>query len=722
MMFQKRVLGCALIVLASVTSTGCIAFMSIARGILQGDADVARCLEAESVFRCAFGYGEEGSTSSIEDPDGFGEALLDPIVLEVPAGTSSQIAGSFTNNLGQSGNLIVYPALPFIPVDDTRTMKAGPGKELVILDLPDTAARDAFYEFELDLPQLVTPGSTANVKAVATGKRTIGGKAFYMPLMPCTSVIASMPTIELPYTSTATRIDIRLRDITGCNHEIYRYTRPPQICDLDNDADVDQRDLDIVTRTGAAAPGDPRDIDRSGTFTAADVNQCQTQCTRGSCATEPTTPLTYLLAEGATGAFFDTELLLANPTLNFAPVTLRYLRPGGAPIEQERTLAPMSRTTLRLDDVSGLEDAEFSTVVTSTAGVPLVVERTMRWDAALDYGAHSEKATAGAAPTWYFAEGSQGFFFTYFLLVNPQPDANTARVTYLREGAAPIVREYALSPFSRRTVFAGDEAALIDSSFGARIDFEQPGMAERAMYFGTTPLFNGGHESAGVTAPSTSWFLAEGATGSFFTTFVLLANPGDVDANVTLTYLPSTGVPVIKRVTLPARQRMTRNIATEDAALESAAVGVRIESDRGIIVERAQYWPNPAETWAEAHNSFGVTETATRWGLAEGRVGGPGSAQTYILLANPGTQRAEVAVTFFRPTGSIVPKHFTVEPGSRLNVAVAGPGSHVPELVDESFGALIESTQPIVVERSLYSNVGNAVWGSGTNATATRLP
>ncbi len=45
------------------------------------------------------------------------------------------------------------------------------------------------------------------------------------------------------------------------------------------------------------------------------------------------------------------------------------------------------------------------------------------------------------------------------------------------------------------------------------------------MYFGVDPLWKGGHESAGVTAPSTTWFLAEGATGPFFETFILLANP-----------------------------------------------------------------------------------------------------------------------------------------------------------------------------------------------------
>ena len=35
----------------------------------------------------------------------------------------------------------------------------------------------------------------------------------------------------------------------------------------------------------------------------------------------------------------------------------------------------------------------------------------------------------------------------------------------------------------------------------------------------------GGHDSAGVTALATRWFLAEGAAGTFFDTFVLIGNP-----------------------------------------------------------------------------------------------------------------------------------------------------------------------------------------------------
>ena len=112
----------------------------------------------------------------------------------------------------------------------------------------------------------------------------------------------------------------------------------------------------------------------------------------------------------------------------------------------------------------------------------------------------------------------------------------------------------------------------------------------------------------------------------------------------------------------------------------------------------------------------------TRWGLAEGRVGGADAAQTYILLANPGSQAAAVTVTFLRTSGAPVVKTFTVGPESRFNVAVTGPGSQVPELVDEEFGAVIDSTQPIVVERALYTNAGGVTWAAGTNVTATLLP
>ncbi len=107
-------------------------------------------------------------------------------------------------------------------------------------------------------------------------------------------------------------------------------------------------------------------------------------------------------------------------------------------------------------------------------------------------------------------------------------------------------------------------------------------------------------------------------------------------------------------------------------------------------------------------------------GLAEGRVGSSDHAQTYILLANPQLSQTQVQITFLRENNDPVVKLFTVEPRTRFNVAVGGVD--VPEITNERFGAVIESIEPIIVERALYWDALGVVWAAGSNATATRLP
>jgi hypothetical protein len=468
-----------------------------------------------------------------------------------------------------------------------------------------------------------------------------------------------------------------------------------------------------VTGVGSTAPGAPS-VDLS--WTTQDDSWGVAAVTVHSAAT-----VEYTLSEGATGPFFDLDILLANPNDAPAPINMTFLKGDGTTVVESRTLPPLSRTTVRVDEIKDLEATDVSTTVTSTSGLPLVVERTMRWDET-GYGSHTEKAAHGAERTWYFAEGSQGFFHTFLLLANPGTTPNEAKVDFLTENGVTVTKTFPLAPTSRYTVDAVTIPELLDRSFGIVVTFTNPGAAERAMYFGDAPLFSGGHESSGVPGASTDWFFAEGATGSFFTTFLLLANQDTTTAaEVTLTYLPADGLPVTRVKSLAPGQRLTVNIADEDTSLASAAVATRVSSTLPIVAERSQYWPFTPDRWLEAHNTFGTTSSATRWGLAEGRVGGPGNYQTYILLANPGSEEASVSMTFLRTSGEAVKKTLTIAPENRVTIPV-GPNTPVPEIVDEEFGAVIDSTQPIVVERAMYLDANGVIWAAGSNATGTRLP
>ncbi len=483
--------------------------------------------------------------------------------------------------------------------------------------------------------------------------------------------------------------------------------------------------------------------------------------TSGNKATDQLTvtvsTLLYSLAEGATGPFFDLDVALGNPHAVPAPITVTYLLEDGSTVVQSDTLAALSRKTIRVNDVAGLATSAVSTVVSSDTALALPVARTMFWDAgaparpgtagaaeahgaddaaltpgAFYYGGHTAGAVQNPQLQWLFAEGQQGFFDTYLLLASTNPTPATVTVTYLVEGGAPVVQLVTVAPTSRLTLFAGALPDLVGKSFGIRVVSDLPIFAERAMYFprpgaGGLPgarMFEGGHESAGVPAAATSWFLAEGATGAFFDTFVLASNPSTTNpATATVTYLPTTGVPVVKVHTVPANGRITINVETEDPTLAVAEVSTAVTSDISIVVERAMYWNGGVTGWHAAHNAFGVTATALKRGIAEGRVGQSQGFLSFILLANPAPAPATVQITYLRTAGAPVVKTYTVNPTSRLNVAV---NSEVPELVNEDFAAVVAVTNgiPIAVESALYwtAPAPELFFTGGTNATAVPLP
>jgi hypothetical protein len=430
---------------------------------------------------------------------------------------------------------------------------------------------------------------------------------------------------------------------------------------------------------------------------------------------------TFAFAEGATGSFFSTDLLFANPSTVDVPVFIDFLKEDGTIVPHALVLPAQRRTTLAVDAIPGLEATATAAIVQTDQSSPIVVERTMRWNES-GYGASTEKGATALSRTWYFAEGSQGFFSTFLLLVNPHISANEVTVRFLRESDSPVTRTYTMFPLQRLTIDAGSVPALVDRSFGIEVTFAEPGLAERSMYFGTQALWDAGHESAGVPAPATDWYLAEGATGPFFETFVLVANPTNDAATATFTFLPEAGTPVTRVHDIPAGGRLTINIEAEDPALANlGAVGTRVTSTVPVIVERSQYWPYTPDRWYEAHNSFGQTETATHWGLAEGRVGGAAEYKTYVLLTNPDQgATAQVTLTFLREGDAPVVKAFTIAPASRLTVDVGS--AQVPEITDGAFGTIIESTAPISVERAMYANANGQFWAAGTSAAATRLP
>jgi hypothetical protein len=429
-------------------------------------------------------------------------------------------------------------------------------------------------------------------------------------------------------------------------------------------------------------------------------------------------------AEGATSAFFDTTFALLNPTSGDAKALLRFLRSDGVTTSVQVNVPAMSRRTIIAKSVSGLETAEFSTVVESD--VSIASDRMMSWDSTA-YGAHAETSIASPATVWYLAEGAtHSNFDLFYLLQNPNASAAEVEITYLLPAPAnPLIRTYTVPAASRFNVWVDQIPELENTDVSAviRTTNSVPIIVERAMYLTAGgEVFRAGTNSAGITTPAKSWFLAEGATGFFFDLFVLIANPNATAANVQAKFLLPDGTVLTRSYPVGPNSRFNIWVDLEAAELANTAVSTTVTSDLPIIVERAMWWPGEPATWTEASNSAGATATGTRFVVAEGEVGGANGTETYILIANTGSQQASVLVTIVMEDGTTLQRSYTLAPNSRFNVSVM---DEFPGTVGRRFGTIVESNgaspQPVVVEGAIYWNSNGTSWAAGANALATKM-
>lgn len=437
---------------------------------------------------------------------------------------------------------------------------------------------------------------------------------------------------------------------------------------------------------------------------------------------------TRYFAEGVTNSFFQTRFALFNPASAPAIVWLRFLRDDGMTVTQAVNMPALARRTVLASGVRGLAGRSFSTLIESDVAV--VADRTVWWDAS-GYGAHSETSLASPATQWFLAEGStSGPFALFYLLQNPQAASVDVVVRYVRPLGLPFIEKtYTLPPASRTTIAVdGEHPELANTDVAAVITATGPIVVERAMYLDRPgEPFAAGHGSAGVTVTATSWFFAEGATGSYFDLFLLLLNPSEQTARVDVRYYTSTGETYLKGYTVLPNSRKTIWVDDEDIpafgrALANVAVAMEVRSIDAVplVVERTMWWPDG--DWQEAHNVVGAIDRGPRWAIADGEVGGDRAADMFILLANMSNVAGDVLVTVLDEDGKSRAKIFTVNGSTRVNIRVLEefPMSGRP------FGVLIEALGPdpipLVVERATYWDANGVTWAAGTSALATRLP
>ena len=207
-------------------------------------------------------------------------------------------------------------------------------------------------------------------------------------------------------------------------------------------------------------------------------------------------------------------------------------------------------------------------------------------------------------------------------------------------------------------------------------------------------------------------FFSEGATGTFFDTFIALLNATGQPATATVKFQREDGQVISQTVTLDGLARATIEPETLPG-LEGTSFSTVIESTQPIIADRTMRWD---ASGYGAHAETSVAQPLTRWYLAEGAT--TGGFNLFYLLQNATTQAATVEIQYLRPTPlAPITKTYTIGPNTRRSIYVNGED---PGLDEAEISAVITSTNavPIVVERAMYLDSNGQLFGAGHESAA----
>jgi len=414
-------------------------------------------------------------------------------------------------------------------------------------------------------------------------------------------------------------------------------------------------------------------------------------------------------------SFLDTRFAAMDMADSGATINYLFMRDDGSMAHAAYAVSPHQTIVINAADVVGPRPQSYATMVESDR--PLAADRLVTW---ANSGAHAERGFDTQSAVWYFAEGATGAFDLFYMIGNTADATADVTVTYLLESSPSQTRQYRLPPRSRLTIWANAVPGLPIDSQGAVIRSSIPVIAERAMYL--RPGWPGGHGGAGATALSERWYFAEGATGSFFDCYILVANPNAVAAEIDARFARSDGQVVTRSYTIPPERRLSIRVDRVDPLLAAADVSTTLTSTNGvgIVAERAMWWPKNA--WYEGHASLGSVETATRWVVPDAAEGGPGGSQTYVLVSNPSDSAGVAVITVRFPDGDERVHAVALLPSSRVTLPI---GRMFPETMGSRYSVLVESLGtppvPLTVEYARYWSTGGRLWGAGVSELATPM-
>ena len=328
----------------------------------------------------------------------------------------------------------------------------------------------------------------------------------------------------------------------------------------------------------------------------------------------PAPQTVWNFAEGSTMNQFDEYLTLLNTQATDVLVNLNYMTERGPLPAQSVTVGAGRRVTVAVFGGAPGAGRGFGGVsIQVQARQPIVAERSLYLNG-FDFGGgpvsdgHDAFGVAGAAPAWFFAEGSTlPGIYEYLTIENPNSVDAGVSIRYTDNLGKVTNRQVTVARQSRVTVFVFDAGQGVGrgvAGVSAQLTSTVPIVAERPMY--VTALLGGGlvvgaDVAPGVQAGASYFSFAGGSSLPGDSDFLTIANAGLQPATVTISYYGATGV-ATRTITVRPSTRYTVLVGdpTDGVGPGQTLEGMVVTSTGPIVLEKITYSYNADRYGASA--------------------------------------------------------------------------------------------------------------------------
>lgn len=297
---------------------------------------------------------------------------------------------------------------------------------------------------------------------------------------------------------------------------------------------------------------------------------------------------------------------------------------------------------------------------------------------------------------WYVPEGcTRPGFDTWVLVQNPDGQPATVTMQFqLPVGQSASPYSFELAANTRQSIHLNELAGLAGTDVSTHVSATKRVIVEQSMYFDYQGK-KGGNDSLASPCPYPTWYFAEGYTGGEFDTWVLVQNPLEQEATVTLEFQLPDGATAPAHV-FKLAPKTRHSVKLDDLeGLSSTDVSTKLTSTVPVVAERAMYFDNQGRRGGSS--SSGVIAPGSDFFLSEGYTGD--SFDTWVLLQNPADEQANVNLEFQLADGRTAEGvGYALAPKSRKTVLL----DDVPGLANSDVSTHITSDKPVIAERAMY--------------------